>query len=111
VTPIEYQVVGEEDYAFHIQVDNNGHYVIDSGTYTSQEPRQGDLAEEMKGQILAALQALGLPRDHPLPEGSTAFMAQLTVGEQDAAATYRFWEGALEQDPALNRLIRLLEIL
>lgn len=111
MTPIEYQVVGEEDYAFHIRVDGNGEYLVDSGTYTSQEPRKGRLTGDMKDKLLAAVKALGLPRDHPLPEGSTAFMAQLTVGEEGEAATYSFWEGALEQDAPLNDLVRLLELL
>jgi hypothetical protein len=111
VIPIEYQVVGEEDYAFHIRIDRNGEYLVDSGTYTSQEPRKGRLAGDMQDRLLAAVKDLGLPRDHPLPEGSTAFMAQLTVGEEGEAATYSFWEGAIEQDAPLKTLVRLLDLL
>jgi len=33
----------------------------------------------------------------------------LTIGEEDEAVTYSFWEGALEEDARLNDLVRLLE--
>ena len=41
MVPITYQVVGEEDYAYRIAVDGNGDYVVESESYTSQEPRKG----------------------------------------------------------------------
>jgi len=44
-----------------------------------------------------------------MPEGATAFEAQLTVGAKGQEAHYVFWEGALEEDVQLNFLIRLLE--
>ena len=109
--PIEYQVVGEEDYALRIEVRDTGDFVIDSGTYTSQEPRSGKLLPAQKEALLAAVKALGLPREHPLPPGAKAFEARLTVGAKGEAATYTFWEGALEEDPGLNRVVRLLEVL
>ena len=59
--------------------------------------------------VAGAIEALGLPREHPLPEGATAFEAQLTVGAPGHEANYVFWEGALEQDQPLNTLIRQLE--
>jgi hypothetical protein len=40
-----------------------------------------------------------------------AFEARLTVGEDDEAVTYPFWEGALEEDASLKNLVRLLEML
>lgn len=109
--PLTYQVVGEEDYAFQIRIDASGAYQVDSGTYTTQRPRTGRLTEQQQDQLLAAIEDLGLPREHPLPEGSTAFIALLNVGEQgEGAASYSFWEGALEEDAKLNRLVRLLEL-
>lgn len=107
--PITYQVVGEEDYALKIRIDGDGHFVVDSGTYTTQPPRKGTLDATQQQQLLDALHALGTPRSHPVPEGGHAFEAQLTVGESGQADDYFFWEGALEEDPPLNRLVRLIE--
>jgi hypothetical protein len=109
MVPIRYQVVGEEDYALKINVESDGQFSVESGTYTSQAPRKGRLSEDQAGALVAAIKALGLPREHPMPAGATAFEAQLTVGAPGDEANYVFWEGALEQDDKLNRLIRLLE--
>ena len=111
MTPIKYQVVGEEDYAFKVEIRNTGEYTVDSGTYTSHPPRKGHLTSEQEKQLLAAIQALGIPSEHPLPEGGKAFEAQLIIGEEGKAVTYPFWEGALEEDTKLKNLVRLLEML
>lgn len=109
MTPVTYQVVGEEDYALRICIDQSGGFVVDSGTYTSQPPRKGQLDAGLEQQIVQAIEDLGIPRAHPMPEGATAFEAHLTVGEPGSEAHYVFWEGALEEDAQLNSLIRLLE--
>jgi len=109
MVPLKYQVVGEEDYALKISIGHGGDYVVESGTYTSAPPRKGRLDDAQEQQILDAIRELGVPREHPMPQGATAFEAQLTVGEPGHEANYVFWEGALEEDAELNRLIRLLE--
>ncbi len=110
--PIKYQVVGEEDYAFVISIDQDGEYSISSGTYTSDPPRSGKLTEEQADSITAAINTLGIPEQHPMPEGAAdAFEARLIIGEGGDAVVYPFWEGALEQDPKLQNLVRLLELL
>ena len=52
MVPIRYQVVGEEDYAFVVEIDSSGKYVIQSGTYTTQPPRSGQLTELQEGEII-----------------------------------------------------------
>ena len=111
MVPIKYQVVGEEDYAFEVQISSTGAYVINSGTYTSQPPRSGTLNREQEESLLEAIKSLGIPVEHPKPANSDAFQAHLTVGEGEDAVTYPFWEGALEDDADLRRLVRLLEVL
>ena len=111
MVPIKYQVVGEEEYAFRLEIDKNGRFQVDTGTYTTQKPRAGNLTPRQTSELLNALQNLGLPRDHPMPPGGTAFESKLVVGEGDAAVVYPFWEGALEEDARLRSLVRLLEIL
>jgi hypothetical protein len=109
MVPIDYQVVGEEDYALRIQVAGDGRYSVESGSYATQPPRKGQLSTEQEQQLLAAVETLGIPREHAMPEGATAFEARLIVGEPGSQVEYAFWEGALEQDAELNALVRLLE--
>lgn len=107
--PIKFQVVGEEDYAFGVDIRSNGEYEVTSGTYATEPPRAGRLDEAQQTELLAVIEALGIPEPHPLPEGAKAFEAHLTIGEGEDAVEYPFWEGALETDEKLKRLIRLLE--
>lgn len=109
MTPITYQVVGEEEYALKIVIDQDGDFVIHSGTYATLAPRTGTLDASQRAEILEAVQALGTPTAHPMPTEGHAFEAQLTVGTPGQESTYVFWEGALEEDPELNDLIRKLE--
>ena len=110
--PIKYQVVGEEDYAFVITINSSGEYTISSGTYTSEPPRRGKLTHEQEDALVAAIHALGIPDEHPMPEGAAdAFKAKLIIGEGSDAVNYPFWEGALEEDSKLLSLVRLLELL
>ena len=110
--PIKYQVVGEEDYAFVIAIDGSGEYSVSSGTYTSDRPRKGRLSAAQEEALVAAIHDLGIPEEHPTPEGAAdAFEARLVIGEGSEAVVYPFWEGAMEQDSKLQRLVRLLELL
>jgi hypothetical protein len=109
MTPILYQVVGEEDYALRIRIDADGGFMVDSGTYTTQPPRKGRISVQQTRDIEAALRTLGTPDAHPMPNGATAFEAHLTIGDGASAREYLFWEGALEEDAPLNRLVRLIE--
>ena len=106
---IRYQVVGEEDYAFEVRISPTGEYEVNSGTYTTEPPRKGTLSGEQKAELAAAIKALGTPNEYPVPEGGKAFDAHLTIGEDDEAVHASFWEGALEQDPGLRTLVRILE--
>jgi hypothetical protein len=109
--PIKFRVVGEEDYALDIEVGSDGRFVVNSGSYTTEKPRGGMLTEEQESDLLAAVRALGIPAEHPMPEGGTAFQAHLTVGPEGEEVHYPFWEGALEEDDRLRALVRLLEAL
>lgn len=110
MTPMHYQVVGEEDYALVISIDENGAYTVVSGTYTSEPPRSGQLSEAMQASLLEAVETLGVPTPHDAPEGAAdAFRARLTLGSGSETIVYPFWEGALQEDEDLLRLVRLLE--
>ena len=110
--PIKYQVVGEEDYAFVITINSDGEFSVSSGTYTSDRPRSGKLTSAQEESLIAAIRDLGIPDEHPMPEGAAdAFKARLVIGEGSDAVIYPFWEGAMEEDPRLQHLVRLLELL
>ena len=80
--PIKYLVVGEEDYAFMITIDRNGEFDISGGTYASDRPRHGKLTPDQEEELLATIRELGIPDEHPMPEGAAdAFEAQLVVGD------------------------------
>jgi hypothetical protein len=106
---IRYQVVGEEDYAFEVRIDNNGDYEVSRGSYTTEPPRKGTLNEAQKASLAAAIEAIGVPKEYPVPQGGNAFDVHLSLGENDEAVTYSFWEGALEADARLKALADLLE--
>ncbi len=111
MVPVKFRVVGEEDYAFDVEIGDSGEYRVSGGTYTSQPPRNGRLNRAQEQELLAAIEALDGPAEYPMPEQADAFQASLTIGAQGEAKNYRFWEGALEQDARLKRLVRLLETL
>ena len=106
---IRYQVVGEEDYAYEVKIAATGAYEVNNGTYITEPPRKGTLTATQEMELEAAIKTLGVPAEHPLPEGGNAFEAHLTIGEGAGATSYDFWEGALEQDLALKNLVDLLE--
>ena len=109
--PVRYRVVGQDDYMCEVRVRPSGRYRIDSGTYTTHPPREGVLTDIQAAELTGALDHLGPPREHPAPEGAPGFVAELTVGEGEGAGQYRFWEGALGDDPELKSLVRFLETL
>ncbi len=109
--PLSYRVVGEDDYMLEIEVAANGDFEINSGDYTSHEPRRGTLTASQKANLSTLLGQLGRARDHPAPAGTLGFMASLSLGGQGQTQVFRFWEGALVDDPGLEAVIRALEVL
>jgi hypothetical protein len=108
---IQYQVVGQDDYMLRIDVGDDGSFVIDYGDYTSHKPTRGQVNDDKAKELLKALNELGEPREHSPPDGATGFVANLTIGDGRSVRHYRFWEGALDADPDLRRLVRALEVL
>lgn len=108
---IHYRVVGQDDYMLVIDIAGDGAFVIDSGDYTSHEPRRGALRAAQRERIEALLGSLGDSRAHPAPDGVDGFVAELTVGDGPTVRHYRFWEGALDEEPALKALVRELEVI
>ena len=67
MVPISYQVVGEEDYALKIAIDDGGGYVIESGDYTSHPPRKGRLRAEQEQQLVNQARSLLETQSHLHP--------------------------------------------
>jgi hypothetical protein len=108
---IRYRVVGQDDYMLNIDVEPDGTFSIDYGDYTSHKPAQGSIDQAHRERLNAALNALGESAEYPAPQGASGFMAELSIGEGATQRHFRFWEGALAQQPELNDLIRALEVL
>lgn len=108
---IHYRVVGQDDYMLDINVSEDGGFVIDAGDFTSHKPTHGNLDPEHAKRLNAALAQLGEPREHSAPADAVGFVAELTLGNGPTVRHYRFWEGALDDDPDLKRLVRVLETL
>jgi hypothetical protein len=109
--PLSYRVVGQDDYVLEIEVDAAGAFRIDSGDHTSHKPRRGTLSPAQLAGLDDLLRRLGEPREHPAPEGTEGFMAELMVGGGGEGRRYRFWEGALDSDPPLKAAIRAIEVI
>lgn len=109
--PLSYRVVGEDDYMLQIDVSAAGDFEINSGDHTSHEPRRGVLSLGQRTEIGRLLDGLGEIRDHPAPEGAAGFMAILAFRAKDQDRVFRFWEGALTEDPGLEAVVRALEVL
>lgn len=108
---IRYRVVGQDDYMLNIDLTEGGHFVIDAGDYTSHKPAEGTLTRRQAEELAALIEQLGPPREHPAPAGATGFIAELTVGDGPTVRHYRFWEGALDEEPDIRNLVRALEVL
>ena len=108
---IRYRVVGQDDYMLNIDVTEGGDFVIDAGDYTSHKPTEGTLTRAQAEALSALSEQLGPPREHPAPAGATGFIAELTIGGGPTVRHYRFWEGALDEEPDIRNLVRALEVL
>jgi len=109
--PLSYRVVGEDDYMLEIEVADDGRFRINSGDHTSHEPRRGILTAGQHSDLIGLLERLGGPREHPAPTEAPGFIATLTLGGIGKSHIFRFWEGALAEDPDLEALVRALEVL
>ncbi|MCU7924756.1 MAG: hypothetical protein KZQ88_18890 [Candidatus Thiodiazotropha sp. (ex Dulcina madagascariensis)] len=109
--PIKYQVTGEEEYSFCLEIDRSGNFTVHTGTYTTQKPRAGKLTSHQEAELMSRIERLGVLEEHPMPVGGSAFQAELVMGEGGSQVVYSFWEGALEEDQRLKSLVRLLEVL
>lgn len=109
--PLDFHVVGQDDYMLQITIDSSGTFRVDMGDHTSHKPRTDTLSPSQRSTLMDLLAQLGEPREHPAPEGATGFMAELSVGSGDSIRRYRFWEGALDEEPDLAAVVRALEVL
>jgi hypothetical protein len=109
--PINYQVTGEEEYSFRIEIDEHGNYTVHTGTYTTQKPRSGKLTAHQAAELQHAVASLGTFTEHTSLGQGQAFQAKLIVGEGEQQIVYRFWEGVLEKDEKLASLVRQLEVI
>ncbi len=115
IFPLSYRVVGQDDYMLEIAVGTDGGYCVNCGDHTSHEPRSGTLDKTRRAKLEAvmgrAVECLGQSWTSPAPEGAEGFNAELALGEGAARRVFRFWEGALGEQPELEAAVRELEVI
>jgi hypothetical protein len=115
IFPLSYRVVGQDDYMLEIAVGADGGYCVNCGDHTSHEPRSGKLDKtrraKLEGLMGRVVERLGQSWTSPAPEGAEGFNAELAMGEGAARRVFRFWEGALEEEPELEAAVRELEVI
>ena len=98
-----------------ISVGADGGYCINCGDHTSHEPRSGKLDKtrrvKLEGLMRRVMESLGQSWASPAPEDAEGFNAELALGEGTERRVYRFWEGALEDQPELEAAVRELEVI
>lgn len=108
---IRYRVLGQYDYMLKIDIEPDGTLVVERGDYTSHAPYRGSLDQEQRQRLCTALDALGDLDAPSAPTDAAGFMAELTIGEGPHQRRLRFWEGALNEQPPLQTLVRALALL
>jgi hypothetical protein len=115
IFPLSYRVVGQFDYMLEISVRADGGFCVNCGDHTSHEPRTGKLDKtqqaKLEGLIGRVVERLGESWTSPAPEDAEGFNAELALGEGTERRVYRFWEGALEEQPELAAALRELEVI
>jgi hypothetical protein len=108
---VHYQVVGQDDYMLIIRLEPDGRFVVDSGDYTSHKPRRGQLDPRRQAAIADLVDQLGPVIDDTAPDGTSGFIAELTIDRGADERRYRFWEGALAARPDIEAVVRALELI
>ncbi len=115
IFPLSYRVVGQFDYMLEIAVGADGSYCVNCGDHTSHEPRTGKLDRARRTRLESLIgpvaERLGPAWECPAPAEAEGFMAELSLGEGAQRRLYRFWEGALEEQPELKAAVRELELI
>jgi hypothetical protein len=115
IFPLSYRVIGQFDYMLEISVRADGGFCINCGDHTSHEPRTGKLDKArrttLEGLMTRVVERLGQSWTSPAPEDAEGFNAVLALGEGPEQLVYRFWEGALEEQPELEAAVRELEVI
>lgn len=109
--PVRYHTLGQYDHAVDITIDAEGRYDVSGGTYVSRGRQTGRLSARQRADLDAALRALDADHTRPIPEAAEGFVRELVIGTTPAPTVVRWWGPAPDDDPALARVLRLLNAL
>ena len=96
---------GEYDADFEAEVDADGLWRTEGGSYVTRGVREGRLAPASHARLLALAEAVDWDAEHAVPEGARGFTSALTLGRR----TLRWW-GPPPTEP-LRALTRALAAL
>ena len=85
--PLRLRQLGQYDAAFEAEIDADGAYRVEGGSYVTQGVREGRLSRADYARLGALAEAVGREPEAEVPAGAEGFGSTLTVGGR----TVRWW--------------------
>ncbi len=105
MTQIEYLTVGQYDFFEKVEIGDDGHFVIESGSYKNKRPRTGSLTSEHRQALDRLVE--DLPQDFNNVHGDRSFAARLTVNGKRGRR--EFWiHPSADRPAALGQLVNFI---
>lgn len=92
---VEYMTVGQYDFFEKVEIDLDGHFVVEGGNYRSKSPRSGVLDAERQRALRHLIDHL--PRQFSNISGDRTFAAKLVVNTRQGKR--EFWIRPFAQAP------------
>ncbi len=92
---IEYTTVGQHDFFEKVEIDLDGHFVVDGGNYSAKSPRSGTLDKERRQTLRDLVDHL--PAQFNNIQGDRTFAAKLVVNTKQGKR--EFWIRPFAQAP------------
>lgn len=108
MTQIEYLTVGQYDFFEKVEIGDDGHFTIESGSYKSKRPRTGALTSEHRQALERLVE--GLPQRFNNVNGDRSFAARLRVDSDRGQR--EFWiHPCADRPAALGQLVNFIRAL
>ncbi|KAA3630532.1 MAG: hypothetical protein DWQ09_00415 [Proteobacteria bacterium] len=108
MTNIEYLTVGQYDFFEKVEINDDGHFTVESGSYKSKRPRSGLLTTENRKALDRLVE--DLPQKFSNVNGDRSFAARLTVDSDHGRREYWIHPSA-DRPPALGQLVNFIRAL
>lgn len=106
---IEYMTVGQYDFFEKVEIEEDGQFTVESGSYKSKRPRSGSLTSEYRETLDRILDKLPECFNN-VNGGDRSFAARLTVNGDQGRREYWIHPSA-ERPAALGQLVNFIRAL